>query len=187
MATLFYSLVINTHADAIYIHWYEPWILILSSLVFALPNSNSSTTCFLYLWRLRWQWTYFDMTSVQNILHIKNPNPLSLAWTSAPCCSNNCTTRLRLYPAARCKGVERRPSLAWQLTFRGFSRVSRRSSAPDLAASSSSSFRWSPVNTGLVAASASSRAVLPSVLRMLASAPCCKRAEIQNTVLLCLV
>lgn len=32
--------------------------------------------------------------------------PLSFAWTSAPCCSRSCTTRTRLYPAARWRGVD---------------------------------------------------------------------------------
>lgn len=32
--------------------------------------------------------------------------PLSLACTSAPCCSNSWTVFTRLYPAARCNGVD---------------------------------------------------------------------------------
>lgn len=33
-------------------------------------------------------------------------HPLSLACTSAPCCSNSWTVLTRLYPAARCNGVD---------------------------------------------------------------------------------
>lgn len=33
-------------------------------------------------------------------------HPLSLAWTSAPCCSSSRTVLTRLYPAARCNGVD---------------------------------------------------------------------------------
>ena len=38
--------------------------------------------------------------------YVKPTHPLSLACTSAPCCNNSWTTRTRLYPAARWRGVD---------------------------------------------------------------------------------
>ena len=79
-----------------------------------------------------------------------------------PCCKSNWTMRVRLYPAAKCKGVDLRPSEAWQLTFSGVKSDINFSSLPDRLASNNSSFLYSPVNTGLVAISATSVAVLHS-------------------------
>lgn len=45
--------------------------------------------------------------------------PLSLACTSAPWCNRYSTTDTRLYPAAKCSGVEWRPSKSLQFTFWG--------------------------------------------------------------------
>lgn len=42
--------------------------------------------------------------------------PLSLACTSAPCCSRYSTTDTLLYPAAKWSGVDWRPSMSLQLT-----------------------------------------------------------------------
>lgn len=113
-------------------------------------------------------------------------NPLSLACTSAPFWRRICTTLDLLYPAAKCKGVDLLPSLAWQLTLRGFSNCNNRSSFPDLAASKSSSFLYSPVSTGFVEISATSNAVFPSVFLMFTSAPCCSRV-IHTSILPCQV
>lgn len=57
--------------------------------------------------------------------------PLSLACTSAPCLRSNWTQRIRLKPAAKCNGVDLRPSLAWQLTLRGVRRDDNLASSPD--------------------------------------------------------
>ncbi len=74
----------------------------------------------------------------------------------------------------------RLPSLAWQLTLSGVSKDISLSSLPPLDASSNSSFLYSPVNTTLAGGSARSKGVLPSVLRMLGSAPCWRRTTEDN-------
>lgn len=57
--------------------------------------------------------------------------PLSFACTSAPCRRSNWTQRIRLKPAAKCNGVDLRPSLAWQLTLRGVKRADNLVSSPE--------------------------------------------------------
>lgn len=109
---------------------------------------------------------------------------MSLACTSAPCCNSICTILIRLYPAAKCNGVDRLPSLAWQLTLSGDNRASKRSSAPDRAASSNSSLRYSPVNTGRVLSSARSNGIFCSEFLMFGLAPCCNRATQLNIKLI---
>ena len=64
------------------------------------------------------------------------------------------------------------PSPACEFTLSGVSSESSFSSLPCLAASRSSSLLYSPFRTVLVTGSARSRGDLPSVLRMVGSAPC---------------
>lgn len=87
-----------------------------------------------------------------------------------------------------------RPSLAWQLTFVDVSKFRSFSSFPARAASSNSSFRYSPdkktnrmtfftlqfilpISTGRVEESARSRALFPSLFFRFGSAPCCRRTN----------
>ena len=62
-----------------------------------------------------------------------------MACTSAPCANKYSTTGTLLNPAAKCSGVECRPSKSRQLTANGFVRkiLSTAAKSPDLLASNS--------------------------------------------------
>ncbi len=67
----------------------------------ALQRCTNSLSFWLYIW----------------ISGLVTSHPLSLACTSAPCCSRYSTTVTRLYPAAKCRGVDCLPSTSLQFTF----------------------------------------------------------------------